>query len=580
MKRLYPSIWKKGTSSDPVTILVEDIMPGMFKFSGATFQPIDFYKAFMRQTLSFFTASSRGILKVLRADISEFVPPEKRQLQIKRSAAWTSLINKRTGKPNVPYPDGCTVSDAGIVSADKKEVYPLEVDRLMFTRYLRKLFFEYLEEKIAGDPVWPEDTTIIFDWRITGPRVFRKLSEHEQSNSKSGMGWVPMDAKWNNRYGEADLGVVWWLEKIFLDYPNESVELRTVDTDSLPIMVSRFWNRLNHKVYWVHSPTEYICFHELIAALQKPVAIEPRIKIRGQTPKAMVRWSPDLFVAGCVVSGCDYYDKKDSSNFVGHSTMWDAFMRCLPLIKDPLDTLSGYCQLVRCIWGYHYDAYLMEAKEAPSYDYIQSACSARKSKRTKPPKSDDDLKASFLRYRFTFLYWTTLDNQHLSTMPKEDVKLAPIFTQVREDVYTEAETQAMDVVDSKQQIEEEDDIQDMAGYRPPPPPPPAAIDDDDVKPMFLLNAKSCKQCLNPAGYDYHIKPTFGFGSDLDGKHVDEWAAHTMRYKEAWRHMANHLDPTLSDRQQQEHKSKWQTQYHLTLCCPKRHHNPLLGLCPS
>ena len=455
LHRQFRRMWRKGVSIDIIlsemmmlnskekeslVFFVKDVMPDLISIGYGCRTPREFYIRFRKQPMEMLLKSPKMQGIFLRMDIKDWVPSEKAMCQAERSEAYSKSNTKednddvdedgdtKGGPPKEPYPIGCTVRDDAIVGPNGESI-AFDVKRFMVSRDMRPAVFEYLERCMQNDHQWPAHTNLMFEWRTTGPRTLQKSCDNNQ------MVWSEMLEDCHNYLGESDPAVVFWILKILESYPHNKchIMLHTKDTDTLPLCAKHFWNLKDDEldIYWIHAPDEYVHMREFIGMLKAPVELESLVKDqKADSLKEQVRWSPELFTAACIISGCDYYKKHWTTDRIGHEGIWNWMQFILPWITEPLNTMAGFSQLIRSIWGKYYKCSALTSA-APSYQWLREQTSDKQKKQSKSrstslsrsrsatsrvaggcPSSDTDLEMAFKWFKFTFEYWITLHESH------------------------------------------------------------------------------------------------------------------------------------------------------------------------
>jgi hypothetical protein len=430
---------KKTNKSQVLYFAVADMMTDVFSFGTGVKTPREFYNRFRQFALYCLrrTPSMQGV--ILRMDIEPWKPPEKAKVQKERDQRTLSRKKggggeeKKVMPPMQPYPSDCVIHDHAILHPPTSQTFPLDISRLMISRDFRPRLWEYIERMILEDPIWPLHTNLIFEWRMTGPRLLRydfdKLKRFQ---------WYEMLPDCHNGLGEADPAVIWWILKILESYPNDECRfiLKTRDSDTLPLAVKHFWNlpTKQREIYWIHEKDGYVNLNELLTILQTPIAITSSTKVMVRSnsePNANlaphIRWTPELFTAACIISGCDYYDKDKTTHRIGHDTIWEALHIIGTWITKPFDTPEGFSEFIRSIWGRHYQC-SDRTTAAPSFQWLKERACDKKTKKTTTiihcPLSDDVLRPAFEEFKFVFNYWMTLDRsraiQNLLSVKKKN----------------------------------------------------------------------------------------------------------------------------------------------------------------
>jgi len=294
----YPGAVMTGLPTD-CGVVVTDCMLGLFAFGDREMTTTAIARALLVPYERMLGMSVRVHTVVLVGDKAKYVPRAKLPLQQKRNAQW----HKADPEANREYADGCKLTPEGIYNVETRAVELVRVSRLMHSRHLRPQLFNFIIDS-AINHAWPEHAAVIVDLNNAVPYV--KFPGRPEFRAVDPIA---------HRIGEGDLAVIYWLKRVHKSNADERVSLFTIDTDTIPLVVYHYWNTRSRAV-WQCGPDVYwevdVLVHQLKAC----------------------GWSREMFVVMCILSGCDWFNKGDVTNNIGHTFLWNV-MGCIPDPRVP-----------------------------------------------------------------------------------------------------------------------------------------------------------------------------------------------------------------------------------------------------
>lgn len=299
LQRYYRSHFKTGHPPN-VNFLIMELLPQLrcHPEEYATSQLIDLL---LREYAMFFRHPDHTFAAVV-ADDSKYVPKRKAETQAARLQAWSKSAARKGQVANEPYPEGSKLVPSGVLVDEKLNlVQKLTVDRLCFSRPLRKKFFEMLYERALTYPM-PSHAFLLFDVGLeAGPML------------------IHMNKAWSWRHvakpiGEGEMIAMYWTRFMLESFGNAHVMLKTVDTDILPIAFHMYSQDTSRpfNVSWVHLGDQYVNLKQLFDSM-----------LELHVHKACA-WSSRSFSAACALSGSDYTNKADLLAGIGPDCVFDA----------------------------------------------------------------------------------------------------------------------------------------------------------------------------------------------------------------------------------------------------------------
>lgn len=255
-----------------------------------TFTGEEYYEALMapsRQVLD----SGRFKAVVLCLDRAALVPKEKQATQAGR--------DRKTVQP-YPCVDGSYVEigDEGIRFSTEHEYEPFNIIKLLATRSIRRMLWNYVESKIKADR-FAVGSTLIFDYNLKGPII----------NNDQG---VTQAFHLAHDLGEGEMMALFWAH-VFRQHP---VVVHTSDTDFLPICLAYLASshpQRKEPLLWVYLEDSYV-----------------DMRLCRQLLHDRMNWSVYDFVMAAALCGTDYTDKK----LITHNIGWKHIMFCIQKVRD------------------------------------------------------------------------------------------------------------------------------------------------------------------------------------------------------------------------------------------------------
>lgn len=329
-------------------MMVDDIMTALFAYAGAPLSAKSIYDMLFHRHKLFLAHTIKAHLCIICWDKSEYVPREKRLLQEKRLADFLArgVKERKEQKGYQPgadkytlYPDGCVICDAGVRHPDGR-VELIDMGRLMMTRSLRPSFYNYLMNCMVQDPEWPAHANIIVDSSLFGgiPQLFLPGSIPDDQVKVDVSCLIPLPTL-KNCLGEAEKAAIWWSRLMINSFPEDCCVVRAIDGDVIPMLVHHYWNDQKNadRVRWI-SKDGRCHLGNLLRCLKRMGATR------------------DYFVAACILSGCDYFEKKFATDQIGHDILWDAAVASAPYVRARPDCFAGYSELLRFVFAQAYQA--------------------------------------------------------------------------------------------------------------------------------------------------------------------------------------------------------------------------------
>ena len=187
--------------------------------------------------------------------------------------------------------------------------------------------------------------------------------------------------------------------------------LKTVDADTLPLVVEHFWDTVfpdGVTLSFLHKADIHMDVIKLIAMLKK----------RG--------WTWQMFKAGCILSETDYSYKSDYTAGIGHAVTWEAWDKTARNV--PADVRTNMFKLMEMMICTAYVAKIKEEySRAPSNRSAMLKCvAATKRKALQSHIFTDKAKEARGRDNYMWLwdYWSTL-GRYASPVTRMAWPLAP-----------------------------------------------------------------------------------------------------------------------------------------------------------
>jgi len=274
---------KKGQKPDVTGFVrIHDILTSMYHAVGPNvgqdrpymFSGAQLYTEFIKGSRAHF--ASGGLVYIIVADDPVNVPPEKKETQDTRTAS----------SPIVPYPSESKYTfDARGMSIDGADSEQVDIRRLMRSRHIRPLLFQFLADIMKENEHVDDHCTLIFDYKAAQRPIIIGSN-------------IPAGATVQHALGEADIGMFYWA-RFYKDF---DVILQTTDTDFMPIFAAYYRlmtteeftpEQRDKKFYWVYDKDNTVDAKCLIRETLKFLNIPLR-----------------AFIALCILGGTDFYKKK------------------------------------------------------------------------------------------------------------------------------------------------------------------------------------------------------------------------------------------------------------------------------
>lgn len=279
------------------------------------------------------------VIMCIVKDISSMVPIHKEKERKRRTDSLPH--NKKTIKlddddelksskktpPALPYSDDTTITEAGVTEPGQPLNPIIDMARIRITRGRAKSqYWDVLYAFTSQYREWPDHVTIIFDYRVDGPRYIMK----ERG------GALVLDGL-RHHFGEGDLMIPFYL-RWFRDY--ENILVYNNDSDQVPIILN-----------YLHNVKGDHCHKQLMLqrSRQAPRGEAGKVKYNdmlklyeGIGPERMAGFQAMLLLAGT-----DYVFKDTVSVGIGSQWILDYALEhggdlkpfdLSPLLKETKDT--------------------------------------------------------------------------------------------------------------------------------------------------------------------------------------------------------------------------------------------------
>lgn len=205
-------------------VMIFDILTDVYSLfnpatSNSSFTGMEFYHAVCRVVLRPLQNGHCHTV-VVCLDDPDLVPVEKKREQAARDS-------KRLVEP---LPDSTEFIDEGAMLYPGFQAIRFDIKEAMANRSIRGRLFQFLLKCFRAHLLLPNNQTLIIDYEKTGA-------------------WVLQNGSWGrdltsaHEYGEADLSMVYWLNRLWLSNRPSNFYIRSTDSDQIPILL----NFLTHR---------------------------------------------------------------------------------------------------------------------------------------------------------------------------------------------------------------------------------------------------------------------------------------------------------------------------------------------
>jgi hypothetical protein len=197
---------------------------------------------------------------------------------------------ERYGIDDTKYPPDAKICDGGIElrgTSGLTVVVPIDINKLLAVRSLKRALFRYLHEKVLADTRMAK-FRVILDYDIYPFAVYGGKTMELRTNSHC--------------IGEGELMTAYWANL----WRDRDILFRTIDGDILPIIA--LYNETakpTGQLWWQFSSTDAVDLKQLYVELKinAPTIVDPGI-------------NATIFTILCCLCGTDYCDKSDLLYFV------------------------------------------------------------------------------------------------------------------------------------------------------------------------------------------------------------------------------------------------------------------------
>ncbi len=446
-ERVAPGAFTRGGSGTlPAgdTVYVEDILTRMFRIRGRRlgnyFTGRDLFNAVVLPHIERMRYSPSICVSVLCADDIDRVPREKLETQISRSRQFTktrvakaarvdadgsidmdsssdddtagarehkssrpdatplrgagsshgmeSGATARSLSPDFRYPSSTTIDDDGVRYVDDEGVSRFEVidlPVLLRSRHARNVIWPYFIECLSsfgassdGPPgaVTNDDAVLIIDQLRDGPVAFSGRSVYR----------LPPHS-----IGEGEMQSAMWA-MVFHDRP---VVVSTIDSDFLPLGLLAASVR-SQPLFWSYqvgtAPETHVDMNALLGAVRDKTGLDI-----------------ELFRALCILSGTDFFAKRDVLNQVGMMSILQAVWRAQIHVRASADEgnaneerESHFMWFLRSAFATQMGIHPQD--EPPTFDDMQAHIHARRLRKYTLPS--DSIGDAVRRFAWNMRYWS------------------------------------------------------------------------------------------------------------------------------------------------------------------------------
>lgn len=241
-----------------------------------SFTGAEFYRAVCRVVLRPLQ-NGRCHTSVVCLDDPTRVPVEKKREQQSRDDARVCEA----------LPDSTVFSDEGASFYQGMAPVRFDIRMALANRSLRPRLCGYLIDCFRKQLVLPQSQKFILDYEVGGAWVLTEGS----------WGQDPTSA---HEYGEADLSLIYWAQRLLLADPNTSVCIRSTDSDQIPLTL----NLLTHCLGSLRKKQRVILRYWRGKTAER--YMDMRLVYRWVTER--LGWSVTSFVTFCCLCGTDFTD--------------------------------------------------------------------------------------------------------------------------------------------------------------------------------------------------------------------------------------------------------------------------------
>jgi hypothetical protein len=400
LKKQYPDSFfncQNDTVPKPknISYILQDPMTSLYRLrpkygfsssssDGTTFTGVHLYQSLMDAHHKFFEDNSAlAKLSIVSADKPKYKPVYKIMTTRERVTRFLKGTDAR-GKPNTFYSKDCEIGDKGICVDGQWE--EIDLGRLMNSRHLRSKMWAFIRKKAITDE-WCMGTNLILDVsEDRGPLHITDWGVHGETKD------------YKSEYGEGDLSMIYWLKYVLRqpDSAGHNILLYTTDGDLLPMFMFHTWDTDFHgtQVYWQDFDNSYVHLNTLQASLKAD------------------NWTAARFMSFCIISGCDFFQKKWTTHNIGHDKMWQA-MRTVNARGDcnqqSMEEWDDFVQVILNMYFYAYEARLPHVVRCSDLETVRNSFANARGRRPVLPLSVTEWFYPFEWYRWMFSYWAELD---------------------------------------------------------------------------------------------------------------------------------------------------------------------------
>lgn len=185
--------------------------------------------------------------------------------------------------------------------------------------------------------------------------------------------------------------------------PNPSATSGDVENE-FELEAAELLNRVSAATSAAASPTTISMFG-VSGSKPKP---NPPLPPKPLPASRQTAWSKELWLAVCIIGGCDYYGKNLTTKGIGHDLIWDVAESCRHQLTDSVFSYTGFSEFIRLIWG---RVMKRDAKLGPpDFKWLEDHTNKKNVSKI-PPLSDDTLEPHFKQFHWNVQYWITLQAQ-------------------------------------------------------------------------------------------------------------------------------------------------------------------------
>lgn len=332
LRRKFPAAFTKRAPYRSNIVEIHDILTRLFRLKSSSYSSMftgrELYHTLFAPVVN--KLATRSIMAyIVCVDIQSAVPKQKTRTQTKRDLRAAMIRQQRheiarenrtpsiksvneldvkkftvTEKKKPTYPLDSKITDGGII-VNNRPVARFNITQLVRTRGLRIVLWRYLFEQLKKEK-WPSDGHLIFDFEDGGAYLFRDGIKPRQLT------------QFMHVCSEGEAMCAYWATV----YRNYSVELHSIDTDTIPLMLHTMNRRKFKSVLWVMgSYNNDVCDLSIV---------------HKKLPSAL-GISIDTFIWYCIMCKTDYVFREDALPGIGFMRMFEVIAEWGPKKRSPAD---------------------------------------------------------------------------------------------------------------------------------------------------------------------------------------------------------------------------------------------------